>query len=63
MIEKIESKIKELEEIYDFYLEKWECDNNDQILSTLLNELRVEIKTYKNCIKIINGEDNEYMEI
>lgn len=54
MKEKIESKIIELQELYDFYLEK--LDTEDDFTTNRLNELRIEINAYKDCLAIINGE-------
>lgn len=55
MKEKIESKIIELQELYDFYLEKLDTDEDDYTNSRL-NELRIEINAYKDCLEIIKGE-------
>lgn len=55
MKEKIESKIIELQELYDFYLEKLDTDEDD-FINLRLNELRIEINAYKDCLEIIKGE-------
>ncbi len=55
MKEKIESKILKLQELYDFYLEKLDTEEDD-FTTNRLNELRIEINAYKDCLAIISGE-------
>lgn len=61
MKEKIEKKIKELEELYDWNLQKSEDKNNINhwsIIEQRLHDLKIEINTYKNVLEMLENEDN-----
>lgn len=56
MKEEIEKKIKELEELYDWNLQKSEdmnYINNWSIIEQRLHDLKIEINTYKKVLEII----------
>lgn len=59
MKEKIEKKIEELEENYDYYLEKTEdklYSSQLKIFEERLHDLRIEINTLKNVLEMIENE-------
>lgn len=60
MKEKLLKEIKELEELYDYYLEKTEdpyYNYQQKYFEERLHDLRVEIKTYKKVIDMIGDEE------
>lgn len=60
MKEKILKEVKELEELYDYYLEKTEDPyyNYQKYFEDRLHDLRVEIKTYKKVLEMFDeGSD------
>lgn len=59
MKEQILKEIKELEELYDYYLEKTEDpDFNYQLkyFEDRLHDLRIEINTYKKVLEMLENE-------
>lgn len=59
MKDKIEKKIKELEELYDWNLQKSEdmiYINTLSIIEQRLHDLRIEINTYKKVLELIENE-------
>lgn len=59
MKEKIEQEIRDLEEIYDYYLEKIEYYNKSNTLKHYkerIHDLYIEINTYKKVLEMINNE-------
>lgn len=59
MKEKIEKKIKELEELYDYNLQKSEDINyisNWKVIESRLHDLKIEINTYKKVMEILENE-------
>ena len=59
MKEKIEKKIKELEELYDWYLQKSEdvnYINNWSIIEQRLHDLKIEINTYKKVLEMLEND-------
>lgn len=59
MKEKIEKKIKELEELYDWNLQKSEdmnYINNWSIIEQRLHDLKIEINTYKEILKMLDKD-------
>lgn len=57
MKEKIEKKIKELEELYDWNLQKSEdmnYINNWSIIEQRLHDLKIEINTYKKVLEMLD---------
>lgn len=59
MKEKIEKKIKELEELYDWNLQKSEDMNyisNWNVIESRLHDLKIEISTYKNVLEMLENE-------
>ena len=56
MKEKIEKKIKELEEQYDWNLEKSEDMNyisNWKVIESRIHDLKIEINTYKKVLEML----------
>lgn len=63
MKEKIEKKIQELEELYDWNLQKSEdmnYINTWSILEQRLHDLKIEINTYKNVLEMLQMSDKDY---
>ena len=63
MKEKIEKKIQELEELYDWNLQKSEdmnYINTWSILEQRLHDLKIEINTYKNVLDMLQMSDKDY---
>lgn len=58
MKEKIEKEIKDLEEQYDWYLEKTEDGNfgNQTYIYTRLHDIKIEINTYKKVLEMLENE-------
>ena len=59
MKEKIEKKIKELEEQYDWNLQKSEdmnYINNWKVIESRLHDLKIEINTYKKVLEMVENE-------
>lgn len=59
MKEKIEKKISELEELYDWNLEKSEdmnYINQWNVIEKRLHDLKIEINTYKKVLEMIKSE-------
>ena len=59
MKDKIEKKIKELEELYDWNLQKSEDMNyisNWNVIESRLHDLKIEINTYKNVLEMLENE-------
>ena len=62
MKEKIEKKIKELEELYDWNLQKSEdmhYINTWSILEQRIHDLRIEIYTYKKVLEMLENKEIE----
>ena len=60
MKEKIEKKIKELEELYDWNLQKSEDINyisNWNVIESRLHDLKIEINTYKKVLEMLENEE------
>lgn len=60
MKEKIEKKIKELEELYGWYLQKSEDMNyisNWKVIESRLHDLKIEINTYKKVLEMLENEE------
>ena len=60
---KIEKKIQELEELYDWNLQKSEdmnYINTWSILEQRLHDLKIEINTYKNVLEMLQMSDKDY---
>lgn len=63
MKKKIEKKIQELEELYDWNLQKSEdmnYINTWSILEQRLHDLKIEINTYKNVLEMLQMSDKDY---
>lgn len=63
MKERIEKKIKELEELYDWNLQKSEdmnYINTWSILEQRLHDLKIEINTYKKVLEMLQMSDKDY---
>ena len=60
MKEKIEQEIRDLEEIYDYYLKKREeyynKSNTLKYYEERIHDLYIEINTYKKVLEMINNE-------
>ncbi len=59
MKEKIEKIIKELEELYDWNLQKSEdmnYINNWSIIEQRLHDLKIELNTYKKVLEMLENE-------
>lgn len=60
MKEKIEQEIRELEEIYDYYLKKrkeyYNKSNTLKHYKERIHELYIEINIYKKVLEMINNE-------
>ena len=59
MKEKIENKIKELEELYDWNLKKSEdimYINNWDSIEKRLHDLKIEINSYKKVLEMVENE-------
>lgn len=59
MKEKILKEVKELEELYDYYLEKTEdpyYNYQQKYFEDKLHDLRIEIKTYKKVLEMLENE-------
>ena len=59
MKEKIENKISELEEQYDWNLEKSEDMNyisNWNVIESRIHDLKIEINTYKKVLEMLENE-------
>ena len=59
MKEIIENKIKELEEQYDWNLEKSEDMNyisNWNVIESRIHDLKIEINTYKKVLEMLGNE-------
>ena len=62
MKEKIENKIKELEELYDWNLKKSEdimYINNWDSIEKRLHDLKIEINTYKKVLEMLEKVNQE----
>ena len=60
MKEKIEKKIKELDELYDWNLQKSEVMNyinTWSIIEQRLHDLKIEINTYKKVLEMLENEE------
>ena len=60
MKEKIEKKISELEELYDWNLKKSEdmnYINTWSIIEQRLHDLKIEINTYKKVLEMLENEE------
>lgn len=59
MKEKLLKEIKELEELYDYYLEKTEdpyYNYKQKYFEDRLHDLRIEIKTYNKVLEMLENE-------
>lgn len=59
MKEKIDNKIKELEELYEWYLQKSEdmnYINTWSIIEQRIHDLKIEINTYKKVLEMLENE-------
>ena len=59
MKEKIEKKIKELEELYDWNLQKSEDINyisNWKVIESKLHDTKIVINTYKEVLEMLENE-------
>lgn len=59
MKERIEKIIKELEELYDWNLQKSEDMNyisNWKVIESRLHDLKIEINTYKKVLEMLENE-------
>ncbi len=57
MKEKIEAIVKELEERYDYYLEKSEdimYINNWNVIEQRIHDIKIEINTYKKVLELMD---------
>lgn len=52
---KIECKLRTLNELYDFYLEKLEEEPYNSYYESRLNEMRVQIRTYEKVLEMVNN--------
>lgn len=55
----IEDKIEEIEELYDFYLQKLDqtySDSEQKQFENRLRELRIQKNTYKDVLEQMEGE-------
>ncbi len=55
----IEEKIEELEELYDFYLQKLDqtySDSEQKQFENRLREIRIQKNTYKDVLEQMKGE-------
>lgn len=50
---KIECEFRSLNELYDFYLEKLEEEPYNSYYASRLNEIRVQISTYKKVLEMM----------
>ena len=53
LIIKINCEINTLNELYDFYLEKLEEEPYNSYYESRLNEMRVQINTYKKVLEML----------
>ena len=63
MKKEIEKIINELEENYDYYLEKFEDPlyySQMKIFEERLHDIRIEINTYKKVLEILDKVDKEW---
>lgn len=54
LIFKINSELITLNDLYDFYLEKLEEEPYSSVYESRVNEIRVQINTYKKVLVMIN---------
>lgn len=57
MKEKIEAIVKELEERYDYYLEKSEdimYSNNWNVIEQRIHDIKIELNTYKKVLELMD---------
>lgn len=55
----IEDKIEEIEELYDFYLQKLDqtySDSEQKLFENRLRKLRIQKNTYKDVLEQMEGE-------
>lgn len=55
LIIKINCELNTLNELYDFYLEKLEDEPYNSYYESRLNEMRVQINTYKKVLEMVNN--------
>ena len=55
LIIKINCELNTLNELYDFYLEKLEEEPYNSYYESRLNEMRVQINTYKKVLEMVNN--------
>lgn len=53
LIIKIDCELRSLNELYDFYLEKLEEEPYNSYYESRLNEMRVQINTYKKVLEMV----------
>lgn len=56
LIIKINCELNTLNELYDFYLEKLEEEPYNSYYESRLNEMRIQINTYKKVLEMVNNE-------
>lgn len=60
LVYKIKGELTTLTELYDYYLEKLDKEPYNQIYTSRINELRVQIDTYQKVLDMIrDGSDKE----
>ena len=55
LIIKINCELNTLNELYDFYLEKLEEEPYNSYYESRLNEMRVQINTFKKVLEMVNN--------
>ena len=55
LIIKINCELNTLNELYDFYLEKLDEEPYNSYYESRLNEMRVQINTYKKVLEMVNN--------
>lgn len=53
LIIKINCELRTLNELYDFYLEKLEEEPYNSYYESRLNEMRIQINTYKKVLEMV----------
>lgn len=52
---KLEKQLKNVEQLYDYYLEKYDENQDGKYFERRINELRVEKRTIENVIDMIEN--------
>lgn len=59
LIREINENIKQLEELYNYYLEKIDKDPYDSVSIERINSIRTEKRTYERVLRLIMGEADD----